>query len=89
MGMDSSMIANFKGTFTIDGVTFPAGEHVLNKEQSNHWYVLGLISDGLIEVIQNDIEAEVVKEVVTAEEAPQVEAVEEVVTEPKTRRKRG
>ena len=83
------MIANFKGTFTIDGVTFPAGEHVLNKEQSNHWYVLGLISDGLIEVIQNDIEAEVVEEVVTAEEAPQVEAVEEVVTETKTRRKRG
>lgn len=89
MGTDSSMIALFKGSFTVDGVTFPAGEHILNKEQSNHWYVLGLISDGLVEVIQNDIEAEVVQEVVTQEEAPQVEAVEEVVTEPKPRRKRG
>lgn len=83
------MIANFKGTFTIDGETFPAGEHVLNKEQSNHWYTQGLISDGLVEVIQNDIEAEVVEEVVTQEEAPQAEAVEEVVTEIKTRKKRG
>ena len=83
------MIANFKGSFTIDGVTFSAGEHVLNKEQSSHWYVQGLISDGLVEVIQHDIEAEVVEEVVTQEEAPQVEAVEEVVTEIKTRRKRG
>jgi len=68
------MIALFKGSFTIDGVNFPTGEHVLNKEQSKHWYTLGLIGDGLIEVIQNDIEAEVVKE---------------VVTEPKLRIKRG
>lgn len=83
------MIANFKGSFTIDGVNFPAGEHVLNKEQSQHWYILGLISDGLVEVIQNDIEAEVVEEVVTTEKAPQVVAVEEVVTEPKKRRNRG
>lgn len=83
------MIAVFKGSFTIDGVNFPAGEHVLNKEQSTHWYVQALISDGLVTVLQHDIEAEVVEEVVTEEEAPEVEAVEEVVTERKTRRKRG
>ncbi|MDD1617759.1 MAG: hypothetical protein LUQ28_15080 [Methylococcaceae bacterium] len=83
------MIANFKGSFTIDGVNFPAGEHILNKEQSKHWYTQGLISDGLVEVIRNDIEAEVVEEVATTEEAPQVEAVEEVATEIKTRKKRG
>ena len=83
------MIAKFKGSFTIDGVTFSVGEHVLNKLQSGHWYLQALISDGLVEVIQHDIEAEVVEEVVTQEEAPQVEAVEEVVTEIKTRKKRG
>lgn len=58
------MIARFNGSFTIDGETFPAGEHVLNKEQSNHWYVQALISDGLVVVIQKDIEAEVVSKVV-------------------------
>ncbi len=58
------MIAVFKGSFTIDGVTFSAGEHVLNKEQSTHWYVQALISDGLVTVIQHDIEAEVVSKVV-------------------------
>jgi hypothetical protein len=56
------MIALFKGSFTIDGDTFPAGEHVLNKEQSAHWYVQALISDGLVTVIKDDIEAEVVEE---------------------------
>lgn len=68
------MIAIFKGSFTIDGITFAPGEHVLNKEQSEHWYIHALISDGLVTVIQHDIEAEV---------------VEEVVTEIKPRKKRG
>lgn len=83
------MIANFKGSFTIDGVNFPAGEHVLDEEQSEHWYTKALISDKLVEEVKPDIEAEVVEEVVTKEEAPQVVAVEEVVTEPKKRRNRG
>lgn len=56
------MIAVFKGSFTIDGVTFTSGEHVLNKEQSDHWYIKALISDGLVKVIQDDIEAVVVED---------------------------
>lgn len=75
------MIALFKGSFTIDGVSFSAGEHVLNKEQSSHWYTQALISDKLVEVLQNDIEAEVVSEI----EAPLVDIEIPQVT----RKKRG
>lgn len=56
------MIALFKGSFTIDGINFPAGEHFLNKEQSSHWYTQALISDKLVEVVQDDIEAVIIEE---------------------------
>jgi len=56
------MIALFKVSVNLDGgaQTFDKGEHVLDELTANNDYIQLLISDGLIEVLKDDLVMEAV-----------------------------
>ena len=48
------MIVDSKVSFSIDGKTYNKGEHVLNKDVTEHFYFKALVSDGSIKVLKDD-----------------------------------
>ena len=63
------MIVLSKISFSIDGVTYAAKEHVLGKEVTGHWYFQALVKDGSIEILKDDEEPKDIEEVIVETDA--------------------